>query len=392
MKSATTTVWATIPEALKVRSMPAHMSNSTWGWDSGSDHFIPNFSPEKSGEDACLEGQCVPPFHGMFRMGNDAMASGRAMYDDQRYTLHTPYSMYYIQKNLESKAVFDESSATGFRKWNDQTESMEEYIHKIDTLEVTTVAPLDGNAEKIAMLFGHYDKVQLNTRNGYWAKDISLPAASSANKGKVFVFESEASYTSNLSVNGESVKIVRGSKHTYVSNGQIWVKDGTYTANKAIKPKAFGVPVTTLVGYYDPQKTLPTYIYQPLHGAFGYTYADDADTLNASDCALEVVKGKGDVLKFRLKNNRQNASAMNKFHVNIARADQPKSASVVCNGTVLDTMAITDPQKDPMFTVQGVPLGGVAPAQRIAAPKVPRVAATRYEPEQCAEDHDHCAH
>jgi len=97
------------------------MPNSTWGWDSSKNVFIPNFSPINTGGESCLDGQCVPAFNGMFKYGS------------------TPYSMYFIQKNLESKVVFDKTSSTGFRKWDEATQTMAEYTHRIENMEVTSI-------------------------------------------------------------------------------------------------------------------------------------------------------------------------------------------------------------------------------------------------------------
>lgn len=375
---------------------PANMSNSTWGWDSSRDVFIPNFAPQNNGGESCLDGQCVPAFNEMFRFGSDSMAGGWAMYNQQRFTLYTPYSMFFIQKNLESKAVFDQTSSTGFKKWNEETESMEEYTHRVDTLEITSVAPWEANAERIAALFGNFDKVELSTWNGHWARDMSVPEANESNKGKIFTFNSDAGYHSNLTINGESMVVPYGSRLVFVSDGQTWVKDASFEQHQAIKPTQYGVPVTTLVGYYDPSKQLESFIFPALHGSYGYVYAADNASLTAN-CALEVEMANGDVDKYALKNNRRNADNMNKFHVNVARSDNPKAASVVCDGEVLDTLTIAAPTQEPVYTVQG----GDEQARSLAKPKAfampannatQRVLATRYEPTQCDHadgEHNH---
>ncbi|MFA0413997.1 M66 family metalloprotease [Vibrio renipiscarius] len=369
---------------------PANMSNSTWGWDSSRDVFIPNFAPQKNGVESCLDGQCVPAFNDMFSFGSDAMAGGWAMYNQQRFTMYTPYSMSFIQKNLESKAVFDQTSSTGFKKWNEATETMDEYTHRVEHLEVTTVAPWEANAEHIATLLANFDKVDLSTWNGHWARDMSVPAASRDNQGKVFTFNSDAGYSSNLTINGASMVVPYGSRLVFVSDGQTWVKGASFEQYQAIKPNQFGVPVTTLVGYYDPSKQLDSYIFPALHGSYGYVYADDSVNL-ATNCALEVEMANGDVDTYALKNNRRNADNMNKFHINVARADNPKTASVICDGEVLDTLTIAAPTLDPVYTVQG----GDEQVKAFAMPvksALPRVLATRYAPEKCDHpdgEHNH---
>ena len=369
---------------------PGNMTNSTWGWDSSRDAFIPNFAPQKNGGERCLDGQCVPAFNDMFSFGSDAMAGGWAMYNQQRFTMYTPYSMFFIQKNLESKAIFDQTSATGFSKWDEETQRMAEYTHRVDTLEITTLAPWEANALHIATLLTNFDKVDLSTWNGHWARDMSVPAASASNKGKIFTFNSDAGYNSNLAINGTSILVPNGSRLVFVSDGESWVQNGEFEQYKAVKPEQYGVAVTTLVGYYDPQNRLESHIFPALHGSFGYVYPDDKTNLTAN-CALEVETRSGEVLKYALKNNRRNANNMNKFHVNVARSDNAQMASLVCDGEVLDTMAIAAPTLEPVYTVQG---GDNATSSTLKAftSDVPRVQATRYEPKQCAHginDHQH---
>ncbi|WP_231565413.1 M66 family metalloprotease [Vibrio hyugaensis] len=372
---------------------PAHMNNSTWGWDSSNNVFIPNFAPQSNNAATCYEGRCVPAFNGLFSFGKDAMAGGWAMYNAQRFTLYTPYSMHFIQKNLESKAVFDQTSSTGFRKWNDVTERMEEYTHKIDILEVTAVEPWNANSEYIASLFNKIDKVDLSTWNGHWARNIAIPDASESNQGKVFTFNSDAGYHSYLEINGKQITVPYGSRLVYVSDGQSWIKDGEYKSREARQPKEFGVPVTTLVGYYDPEAELNSYIFPALHGSYGYVYQDDKSTLSPNDCKLEVETAHGEVLKYALKNTRRNANNMNKFHVNIARADNPVNASVICNEKVLDSELISKPSLDPVYTVQGDnKVTKVKADKLIRSLHYPRIQATKYTPVECAHtdgEHTH---
>lgn len=370
---------------------PAHMTNSTWGWDSARDVFIPNFEPINTNKESCLDGQCVPAFNDMFRFGHDSMAGGWAMYDAQRFTLYTPYSMHFIQKNLESKIVFDETSSTGYRKWDQASETMREYTHQIDVLEVSKLNPWDANAEFITQLFVDFDKVDLSTWNGHWARNMSLPLASAANKGKIFTFNSNAGYHSYLEVNGEEMLVANGSRLTFVSDGESWVQNAEFESKKTIRPEQYGVAVTTLVGYYDPKNELQSYIYPALHGAYGYVYADDSSTLSKGQCALEVETANGDVLKYALKNNRTNAEYMNKFHVNVAQSLSPVSAAVVCDERELDRFFISAPTQELNYTVQGEE----KPVSRMAftaEQSVKRVLPTRYEPQACSHadgEHHH---
>lgn len=217
---------------------------------------------------------------------------------------------------------------------------------------------------------------------------MSVPAASEINKGKIFTFNSDAGYSSNLEINGEHITVNYGSRLTFVSDGQTWVQGAEYENSRVIRPSSFGIPVTTLVGYYDPQGKLDSYIFPALHGSYGYVYPDDSASLTVNECALEVSMKNGDVQKFALKNNRRNADNMNKFHVNVARSENPASASVICDGKVLNSIAISSPKLEPVYTVQG----GNEAVRSVSMPtnNTPRVLAERYEPKNCDNaDHNH---
>lgn len=92
--------------------------------------------------------------------------------------------------------------------------------------------------------------------------------------------------------------------------------------------------MTTLVGYYDPQGSLPSYIYPALHGAYGFTYPDDSNTLSGNDCQLQVETRDG-LQRFTLANHRAASTVMNKFHINIPTDLKPSQAAVVCNNRTI---------------------------------------------------------
>jgi hypothetical protein len=116
-----------------------------------------------------------------------------------------------------------------------------------------------------------------------------------------------------------------------------------YTSTHA-KPTQFGVPVVTLIGYYDPLGKLPSTIYPALYGNLGNVYTSPA--VNKSDCRLDVTTNAG-VKSIKLLNTRVNEDVMNKIHVNIASNTRPSRAEVFCrvNGKVrsLDAMQIKPP-------------------------------------------------
>ncbi|AUW07681.1 hypothetical protein C1N51_29160 (plasmid) [Vibrio campbellii] len=93
-------------------------------------------------------------------------------------------------------------------------------------------------------------------------------------------------------------------------------------------PTVYGTEVVTLVGYYDPMMEKSSYIYPALHGSFGHTFVQDTPT--AIQCWVDVELENGGVKRFPLVGQRLNDSEMNKFHFNVARSEEPKSASVYC--------------------------------------------------------------
>ena len=332
----------------------ADQINSTWGWDADRNRFIPNFSPIRSGKETCLEGQCQSPFDGR-SFGLDAMAGGAPQSSFIRFTLYTPNTAAIIQRFLESKAVFDASSPTGFSKWNDEKGKMEPFHHKIDVGSQITASVSDLNEEKIASLLSEYDRVNVTMADGDWTKNIHVPAASVANRGRSVAINHGASYGSTLFLNGTPIAVPRGFKKSYVSDGKRWKPGTGVDLSVERKPQAFGVPVTTLVGYYDPQDELKSYIYPALHGAYGFPYSDDRGESSELDCHLLVETAEGQ-MRFRLASHRLSAKVMNKFHVNIPESSQPKSVAVVCRGKILDSKPIAPLAEKLIYTVNGRPL------------------------------------
>jgi hypothetical protein len=77
-----------------------------------------------------------------------------------------------------------------------------------------------------------------------------------------------------------------------------------------------------------------------LFGAMGFCYADDSARVNSSDCQL-VVETKAGLLRFKLDGRRLDKTCMNKFHVNVPAASQPRAYAVLCGGKVVAQRAIT---------------------------------------------------
>ncbi|WP_347006504.1 M66 family metalloprotease [Aeromonas sp. MR16] len=332
----------------------AEAANSSWGWDGDKNRFIPNFGASRNGQSACLDGQCQAPFDGR-PFGFDAMAGGAPLSGFNRFTLYTPNSAAIIQRFLESKAVFDANSPTGFSKWDAATAAMKPYEHRVEVLEQVN-APMNSLDEtKLAALLAEYDLVRVAMWDGNWTRNIQPPPASAANAGRILTLDHGASYNSVLFINGQQITVSRGFKKSYTSDGSRWNEGPVVDLRVPRKPQAFGVPVTTLVGYYDPQGQLPSYIYSALHGAYGFSYGDDAARMTTGDCQLQVETRDG-TLQFRLANHRQSVNLMNKFHVNVPTASDPYRASVICAGRTLGQQAISEPGETLSYTVNGRPL------------------------------------
>ena len=330
---------------------PADQVNSTWGWDADKRRFLPNFSPLRTGKDATLEGQSQPPFDGR-SYGFDAMAGGAPFSSFNRFTLYTPNTAAIIQKFLESKAVFDPLSPTGFSKWNEQTARMEPFSHRLATGS-SVGAPIKGLSEaSLTKLLSEYERVEVAMGDGNWSKEIPLPRASGANKGRSVSILHGAGYDSVLLMNGEQVKVSRGFAQAYVSDGQKWQEAKGTEGSVERKPQTFGSAVVTLVGYYDPSAQLTSYAYPALHGSLGFCYADESTEVKPSDCLLVVETKKG-VLRFRLADRRIDAKNMNKFHVNVPAASQPTQFAVVCGGKVLAKRSIEPTAEKLAVTIHG---------------------------------------
>ncbi|MGN6545715.1 MAG: TagA domain-containing protein [Aureliella sp.] len=126
-------------------------------------------------------------------------------------------------------------------------------------------------------------------------------------------------------------------------------------------------------GYYDPRGELQSYIYPALHGACGFCYPDDSGTLNDTDSHL-LVETRDGVLRFRLANQRLADNCMNKFHVNVPEASQPRRVAVVSRNRQLDEEKITPVTEKLIMTVNGIPVSstGSAPTKPPSASGGPR--------------------
>lgn len=334
--------------------------NSTWGWDADRQRFIPNFGPSRTDKSSCLNDQCQLPFDGR-PYGYDAMAGGAPLSSFNRYTLYTPNSAAIIQRFLESKAVFAAESPTGFLKWDPASQRMVPYSHRVAQPDQVTASNGDLSEATLAALLDEYKAVKVAMWDGNWTANINMPLADSRNQGRLLTIDHQATYNSVLNINGERIGVKRGFHKSYRSDGKQW-SEVPIADSIERRPLAFGVPVTTLIGYYDPQAQLSTYIYPALHGAYGFGYGDDDASLGENDCQLKVETREG-VLRFALSNHRQHGNVMNKFHVNVPEASSPSRATVVCRGQQLAEAQITPAPAGLGYTVNGRPLTTADPNQ-----------------------------
>ncbi|WP_318476210.1 M66 family metalloprotease [Photobacterium leiognathi] len=347
---------------------PADQQDSTWGWDSDKNVFIPNFYKNPSNKPSCIgdpkknPGEkiiCVQPWHG-FQFGTDAMYGGEgSMYPDNRYTMYTPFSSTKMQRVMEHRMVFSESSPTGYLKWNNATHQMEPFSYKVAVRDMLVIGGnvLEGetdDAAYIAKKFETANAITVVSRNNDWSGDITIPNAADVPQGRIVIINHDALWNTNFHINGET--IFNPKNLTYRSDGRTWVRDDSFSTTVEKKPEKFGVPVTTLVGYYDPEEKLISYIYPALHGSRGYTYADDSEYIQSNSCHLDVELEGGQIKQYWLPIHRLSSSVMNKFHVNIAESDNPVNATVVCGDKTLASKPISKPKAGLIQSVSGSPL------------------------------------
>ena len=366
---------------------PANDMNSTWGWDSKHNLFIPNFNknylaPKISFSPVVFQSSCWPengsgsdcvaPFQTdedrAYGFGRDAMGGGEPPWlSINRFTMYTPYTALKIQKFLESKAFFDKSSSTGFRKWNANTLQMDEAVMSLSDSLTMNANPLQANTSTPDLytqyLQGLFDKgadiVDLNMVDGGWRSVVIVPPAS-ANTGKVLRIKHYATYGTTVTIDGIAMVFNnRTPQKIFQSNGSQWVGLAQFEEPQWVrKPELFGVPVVTIVGFYDPQKTLPSYIYPALHGAYGFVYQSENLNTNSKGCLLQVSTNNGAKRLYKLKAYRFDVGRMNRFQVNIPQSENPRRAEVVCDGQALDSRDLIS-AKDPAsltYTVNGIPL------------------------------------
>ncbi|MEE1925012.1 M66 family metalloprotease [Pseudomonas sp. 148P] len=302
--------------------------NSTWGWDSDKNVFLPNFHKNRSGESTCQDGECEAPFHG-HAFGRDTMGDGYPLFPQtNEYTMLTPYSQRVAQTFMESRAVFSKTSSTGYRKWDPVTTRMVEWG------ELYRATPEEAGGGGLARLFKTFQRVEVDIFDGQWAAQIYLPTAGSANIGKEARIIHQATWDTTLHLNGSTLLLKRGDVWNFVYHDGSWQLFEEFPGHVAGRPQAIGVPATTLLGYYDPDLQRAGIVYPALHCVYGVTHvtASDAEVENAR-CYAVVNNSKDEELRFILHGTRLKAGELNRFHFNVPQDFQATHLRVICNGT-----------------------------------------------------------
>jgi hypothetical protein len=109
-------------------------------------------------------------------------------------------------------------------------------------------------------------------------------------------------------------------------------------------PRGEAESVITLLAYYDPESKLPSYIYPPLYGSYGYTYDSVLKSGgNESDiCNLKVEYKDRTIDYIKLENARNQKNVMNQMQVNLPRSKNPIKAVLSCNDTTLTDITIPE--------------------------------------------------
>ncbi|MEE1925014.1 M66 family metalloprotease [Pseudomonas sp. 148P] len=322
-------------------------TNSTWGWDSDKNVFIPNFSKERTGNEVCEGGICEPPFHG-HEFGRDAMSSGHTFYPQTNgYTPYTPWTLKAAQQFLENNAIFSQSSSTGYRKWDESEWAMVEWG------ELYRAGPDELDLASMTDLLKRYKRVEVDLGDDHWAEHVYLPAAGTAGNGKGVRIVHNASADTVLYLGSTPVTLKKGDMLKYEVQGN-WAKVDEFSVNVAGTPEQVGVPVTTLLGYYDPDQDGGGVIYPALHCAYGVTHPGTRETDAMRERSYAVVfNGRSERLYFVLAGERLNEGEGNRFHFNIPQSFEPILVEIYCNGRQNAQRGIDPPKGTARVTFSG---------------------------------------
>lgn len=336
----------------------ADHKNSTWGWNSDNNFFIPNFEEEKKNKLVYLDDQnkknhpVATPFK-EHSMSKDAMSSGEPYNQSvNAFTLYTPATTQSIQQYFENNIEFNEDSSTGYKKWNPDTQKMEDYVLNLNItkLDINLHDHTDITQNELNKFFNKNDFVKIHSYNGHYTPNIHIPDATEENKGNIIEIFRESDYNINIHVNGNTRNIKQGEKLYFKSNGHSWEQLSNIIYTK--KPYKQGVPVVTLVGYYDPNNQLKHFIAPALEGSYGMVYQPDSK--NQQGTYLRITLANGEIKDYKLDQYSTIKDKMNKFHINIERKLSPIKAELFIKGRSVLTQAIQLDNEVLTTTINGI--------------------------------------
>ncbi|EPL9570356.1 M66 family metalloprotease [Providencia rettgeri] len=265
------------------------------------------------------------------------------------YSLYTPNTLAAIQKRLEKLHAFNTDSSTGYQKWNSETSKMENAYLELPSFLQFNVPVKNGediSLYKLCKALEKYDVLKIKLGNGYHSKNIHLPDASSRNTEDTIIIETCADWDTTVHLNGETEKIKKNEKITYISDGKSWVKSHHHGLHK--KPIKQDVPVITVLGFYDPEgqilvtdpeKQKSNHVQDILYGSSGMVYEDNKK-LDSCSSYLEFDLEDGTTRQYKLHGTNFKTSHMNRFHVNIERDLKPVKVKIFIKGELKESKNI----------------------------------------------------
>ncbi|WP_439653156.1 TagA domain-containing protein [Providencia manganoxydans] len=153
-----------------------------------------------------------------------------------------------------------------------------------------------------------------------------------------------------IHINSDKINIKHGEKLYFKSNGQSWEQLSKVIHSK--KPYKQGIPVVTLIGYYDPENQLQHFIAPALEGSYGMVYHPDAE--NQQGAFLRITLANGQMIDYKLNQSRAVNNKMNKFHINIERKLSPIKAELFIKGKSILTQEIQLDNEELTTTINGI--------------------------------------
>jgi hypothetical protein len=166
----------------------SHHHDSGWGYMAHRNRMRGNINWGVTNLDNRLEG--TPTFNNQYVFAPDSMAGGAFSSSLSRYTHYTGYSTYHKIQPAFDKAVWDESSSTGYKLWNKTTRQMDVYQPKVPTnTPAVWYNSADGNYLKpvkfgvpVFTILGGYDPLNnvgllYPAARGNWGNTFNLPQA-----------------------------------------------------------------------------------------------------------------------------------------------------------------------------------------------------------------------